>query len=75
MCCERSTETIRRVLKLFSCFPRDEVRLPVRYFLVVLCDPYCAGGGLGRACAVPWPGVLYSFLVKKNLPLRGLYDL
>ena len=37
-------------------FPRHEVHLSVRYFLIVLVDPDRVGGGLGRACAVPWPG-------------------
>lgn len=44
-------------------FPREEVHLSARYSLIVLVDPDCAGGCLGRALAVPWLGVLYSFVL------------
>lgn len=41
-------------------FPRDEVHLSINYFLIVLADPDCAGGGLGHARAVSRRGLLYS---------------
>ena len=32
----------------------DEVHRTGRNCLIVIPDPECVGGGLGRACAVPW---------------------
>lgn len=55
----------RIFLSFFFVFPRDEVCLSVRYFLVMLADPDCAGGGPGRARAVPRQGLLSSFFFSR----------
>lgn len=47
-----------RIFEYFFAFSRDEVPLCLHVFPIVLTDPACAGGGLGRARAMSWRGEL-----------------
>ena len=55
VCSQRSSAFLRHLfgLALFV-LAREEVHLTRRSCLIAIPDPECVGGGVERACAVPW---------------------